>query len=770
MIEAPAGSGRTTFLRQLVDILSDEGVVAIELNEWDLSGTAVVQAATDAFRRLMARAGVDAPLVRTMELLARRREIVVLVDGIDSSPHAARRATAVDTTRRRLEELGAARLAHVVIVDANSTPPELLRSRLRLTPIGSDALARLVAGTAAVALEGFHTPSRRLGSQLAHLRLGLHTLRAMADEVRQAARDEEALLVALHEHIAADGPTALLMRRLHAVGLLPQTSPGPGIDDRSMAGETLGQILEFLLLGDGTQVPWTEVVARLDWSRIDEFMLGLAELERKVIVERREHAGDLVIRFLDPELRELAVGMRLAMSRNAFRHSGARGGGAFAGELIQRTLMADGIAERDLVWRQAYEVALRNGYLSAMGDADRAIRALGEEPPMLTAGQLERLWEKADDFDRTMYVNRLPQVLTAIALDLLWSRLRSPLFNRTSHELRRDIAAAICGRGDLAWRRLHQSWEKHVRAAESGDLAWQGRRGAVWGEHGNAAASLCWILPTVAVTATGGVAAKVQRLLDRLVAATVPGGDLATNGRPDLGIEISLAEGLKDAAHHAMSASRLLPDPVWSSIALTAAAATSWVSRLLALQAALLATAGDPARRDAFSVLVAQQVDDRHPITASYARLLRDFVGLGHEPLSRHVYAVVWVDDTDALAAAGDDLDDRAARTLAAVTLVLNLVEARLRVIEAGQTGTQLRVRALSADAVPGCLRSRVMAYGAESGRCGCDLGLCGPELSIRAVRRVSEPFAHRCLAGRPDDLLIYDGALDVHLRRLIRP
>ncbi|WDZ83600.1 hypothetical protein [Micromonospora cathayae] len=770
VIEASAGSGRTSFLRQLVTVLSERGVVAIELDEADLTGASVVQAATERFGRLMAHAGVDAPLLRTMELLAKQRRIVVLVDGLDCRVHLSRRSSAAEAIRRRLDELSAAHLAHVAVIGANATPPEALAARIRLAPISHTALLSLVTRGAAPSrtTDGL---LRRIGSDLRHLRLSLHTLRAAAADMWGDDADDEALLRTFAARIDTDGPTALLLRRLPAGVAAPavlarrSTTPEPVA---VVAWAALDRVVEHLLVHDTSQASWSDLVDGLDWSRVDGFLLGVIELERRSIVQRQERDSDQVIRFLDPELRELVVGIRLAGSVAAFRHSVARGGPAFTGELLERTAAADD-GTREAVWRAGCEAAVRSGLLSAVGDAARALNSFGVSPPELSVDLLGELWEAADDAERSMFVNRLPGVLPTTTMDYLWSRLRAPLFNRTGHGLRRDIARALQSRGEAAWRRLGPQWEEAVRAAESGGLAWRDRRGPVWRRHGNALASLGWILPAVTIVVEGDEAVRVVDLLRRFAETTVPGGDLIDDGRADLGLEISLAEGCKDAAHVVMQSGRRLPDEVWTTAVRTVRAGRAWVSRLVALQACVLGAAAEPARISLVRHLLDEGSADGHPVTRDYSRLLADVVRTGGGDLGPDVYRSVWPDDTDALATAGNELDDGAARVLAVTTIVLNLLEARLRVAEPDQTGTRLRVGALTNDALPGCLVSRLLAHGADTGRCGCELGLCGSELRMRSLRPMSRPFAHRCLTGGDAKRTGYDRALDVHLGRIVR-
>src|SRR5262249_11115371 len=74
----------------------------------------------------------EAPLTRTMESLAGRRRVAVVVDGLDAAGVSVGRATVPTLVLERARELSGARLPFVAIVDPGATPTVLERNRVSL--------------------------------------------------------------------------------------------------------------------------------------------------------------------------------------------------------------------------------------------------------------------------------------------------------------------------------------------------------------------------------------------------------------------------------------------------------------------------------------------------------------------------------------------------------------------------------------------------------------------------------------------------------------
>jgi hypothetical protein len=282
-------------------------------------------------------------------------------------------------------------------------------------------------------------------------------------------------------------------------------------------------------------------------------------------------------------------------------------------------------------------------------------------------------------------------------------------------------------------------------------------------------------MPTVALTAAGDP--RPGTALRRLTAAVVPGGGPEQEARPDVGIEISLAEGCKDAGSSAIVNGLAVPPDVWYSIETLATVGRSWISRMVALQAAALAAAADPARcGPARALCAAAARRGEHPLVRRYATILASMLAGPTDALPSAAYRYIWPDDTEALDAAGGELIDEAAIVLATTTIVLNLGESRLRTPGDRRNALHSRIRILVDVNLPTCIRRPLAAYTAEATACRCPFQLCGPDFNIRTVvRPISRIFAYRCLSAlpppwrRPWHRSLARGAIRFHLRRVIR-
>jgi hypothetical protein len=413
------------------------------------------------------------------------------------------------------------------------------------------------------------------------------------------------------------------------------------------------------------------------------------------------------------------------------------------------------------------DLARARGALVAVGELSRILTVRARpyrfeiDVPCLTD-----VWDGADDRERIMFVRRLPHAVPPHYLAFLSAHLRPPRFASTAHAVRRVVARHIGATGDYSWQVLGQEWTDLVRAAGQGGLAWHQRRTAAWRSHGSALASLCWILPSVALTTGAGGPAV---LLERVAAIAVPGGGPDMGPAPDIGIEISLAEGYKDMAHLALILDRPPPSTAFARVTDLAVHGRSWVSRLLALQAAALGAATDPVLGQPARAVCNRAQDNpvEHPVVREYAAVLHRTLTGDPAELTSVIHRVVWSDDTEALNEAGGELHQDAARILAVTTLVLNLVENRIR---AGgddwQAAHRGRVVALVDKRLPTCLDRVFAARSFGRVECVCEMGLCGTTTARTGVRPMSTAFAYRCLSQAPSRL---PRALAIHLRRVAR-
>jgi hypothetical protein len=773
LLQAPAGSSRASFIRELVTALSAARVVAIVVPEQALSQGGVAQAATDAFRTLLVKAGVtEVPLSRTLESLADRRRLVVVVDGLDGFDHPATRSSAEQITGRRAAELTAAKLPFLATVDPGSTPAELLDCRVTLSALDHTAIAAL-AGSQAADGPDRRVAVRQLAMAMEHSHLDSRTV--LAGSTAASAPTVAAPAVAASA-LADNGALWVGLQALRRAGYPRRTpdSTHPEIThpDSTHPSATLivERLARRLALMETTQVDYLELLEEIPEAQWDELPAGMSNLVEHGLLERTHRLGRLVVRFGDAQVGEIAIGSWAAHRTSPYASSGGRSRTAFAAEAVERVRCAVQTPQDE--WAAALAAFARHRALIAAGDAHAALDAMGVSVGPPPADWLHDLWTEVDAVERITFVRRLPGRVSRQYATFLWSRLRYPEFFRNPHLLRRCISRYLGNHGADTWRELAQEWTALVDLAESGvGMPWFERpNDPVW--SGSAVASLCWIMPSVAARAPDRP--EPGQLLYRLVAAVVPGGGPERDARPDPGMEISLAEGCKDACNMALVHGLPVPVAVWDAIHALHGSGRSWVTRLIALQAAALAAAAEPQYAERARGLCRSLATSRveHPVGRHYANLLAGVLTDPNAELPYMIHRYVWPDDTEALDAAGGELTDDAAIVLAATTIVLNLAEARVR-LNTDSVETQLaRIRTLVTPQMPACVRRSLTALTAGQVACSCPLRLCGPDMPTTALRPISAAFAYRCLSGlpswwrRPGPTALRHRAVRIHLRR----
>ncbi|MEV4626017.1 hypothetical protein AB0J90_06990 [Micromonospora sp. NPDC049523] len=756
LLETPPGGLRASFVEDLVAALSRANIVALVIPQQRLDHAGPAAAASDEFRALLGRAGLtDVPFLRILEALARSRRIVVVIDGVDVVNHPTDRASMMAVAADRARDLIAANLPFLAVVDPGSIDPDLGQHRVTLPTIEhSEALVML--GVDGTDEDGEH----RAATEQRFAAAMQYSLLTIESVVRQRRVDGRRL-AALTRRLTENGRLWVAFRVLREAGY-----PRVGGE----ATPLVERLARRMALLESIEVEYAELLGELAEDELEGFAGQLATLERQRIVARRRRQDRLFVRFADPEVGEAAVGVWLAGRPRPYEQSRLRGGTAFAAEAVQRVRTAG--SGRDRAWRGVLRSVRDGAPLSAFGDAFAALLVSDEPVVFPTVDWMDGAWETADQVERMLLVQRIPGRAAGAYTEFLWSRVKPPAFNRNSHLMRRVIARHLGRHGVTSWDRLRSEWSGLVKVAEQGRLAWYDRR-VIQPWPGMAVASLCWVLPSVALSRAGDPEPGI--LLRRLAAATVPGGGSVRDGRPDVGLEISLAEGCKDAAYLALTHGYPVADSLWQVVVELGMNGRSWLSRIVAMQAAMLLAAVEPARMAAVGrlCLLRRDADNEHEIARRYARVLVDALREPPERLRRVVNRYVWPDDTEALDAAGGELTDESALALAAMTIVLNFGESRRRVHGDPVAAQSARVRALVYELTPSCMSRPLAAAAARDLPCDCALRLCGPDLrDIPDMRPISRIFAYRCLTAlqrqwrNPREALRWQQALWIHLRR----
>jgi hypothetical protein len=756
LIEATDASARDTFLRELITVLTDQSIIAIVLPGRALLDSQAGAAALEAFRRMLALAAVpDAPLSRTFESLARRRRAVVIVNGLDESDQQITSGSGVDLVRGRVSELQVARLPFIATIEPGAVPDQLRGSRMTLLPLTGAALEELAAsrpgqpGDARV----WSADPMRLAEAL---RVGSVSLRRIERELTGGTSPGQAQIGFadnLLEGVRTYGPLAAHVRTLLDTGFLGAFRAGWSWQHPADASAALEEIASRLLRFDGKSLDWADLMTSAPPAVADRLLSGVYQLENLGLIDRVVSSLRVQLRFCEPELRELVVGAWAATSSLPFGYTAARSSAAFSGEALHRMMLAGRRAAQ--VWQEVLDLSAARGLLVVVTDVARAYGGITDgRRPEFGASWLAPAWERASDGERTAFLWRLPDALPGEITGLLWQQLIPPRFAVTSHSVRRVIARRLGRSGETTWSSLQDTWSDLVQIAAGDGLAWHERNKPTWRQHGSAIASLCWVLPSVTLTCRPAEREQAARLLLDLTAAVTPGSGPERSGRPDLGVEISLAEGLKELCDLALVRAEPLPAVTWEVIRALGLSGTSWITRLLALQAAALAVASDrQCLPECLALCATLSGREHHPLVRQYSRIVTAALGGDSADYRLAVYSVVWVDDTETLETGGGELTDAATRVLGMATLVLNLVEARIRSGGDQQKQQLARARALAETVLPRCLTSPVLASAFGRLECQCTLGLCGPDLLKEARRPISRVFAYRCLspsAARP--------------------
>jgi hypothetical protein len=357
---------------------------------------------------------------------------------------------------------------------------------------------------------------------------------------------------------------------------------------------------------------------------------------------------------------------------------------------------------------------------------------------------LEDSWGSAEDDARL-------DVLSVLDLDagppclltFLWNQavLTPPgVASRTSRLVRLAICQHLARSGASAWTALGAHWVRTVDEGLRGDLSAGGRGKRHWRAYGSQIAHLLWLLPALSATCRRQGVPGPGRLLNRLERAVCrPCEAYEGTDQPDVGLEISLAEGYKMAAIWRISAA---PHEVDAGVSTDARVWTSrdkwssWYSEVLSLHTFSLVAdpAGDRARR---SVLLGVARDrSAHPFVRETARLLARSRG---RTAARA--ADVWIDEDVVRSSIGSGLSPAAHNLLAAITLLANFPD------DVGVRDQAVRHRAFTARRLPRCFSRFGYSSTLQDVPCSCEFGLCGEKVSGLSPRTFSHSYLQRAAA-----------------------
>jgi hypothetical protein len=351
---------------------------------------------------------------------------------------------------------------------------------------------------------------------------------------------------------------------------------------------------------------------------------------------------------------------------------------------------------------------------------------------------LDDSWTASTDPVRLAFVNRLDYHRDPELIAFLWEQVVPPAFHVNAYLVRRAICERLASLGPAAWQRLREPWTKLPGDAAGRNLL---PRGAAWDEVALAIASLCWILPALALRLAEPEQADALELLSQLRAIVAKGWDMTEPSGPitDIGIEISLAEGFKISGAY-LAATDVTPAAWWYREARAFfEGAKSWPSQSVLLQAYTLADKGG----QDVGALAEETMRNgaAHTFLRETAALVLRALEVAPHGVDRLQY--VWPNDVQALDDGGIELAPEAHRLLALSTLLINLAEHALDTNESG--GMETRVRALTSETLPACFCRSSHTATMFRYPCDCGFDLCGPGVGPDVGRRkFSRAFVKR--------------------------
>lgn len=526
------------------------------------------------------------------------------------------------------------------------------------------------------------------------------------------------------------------------------------------------------------EVSWEDTSRDLDVESRRRFAAGVASLSQRGVVAVSGSGNGRVIRFTHPMWFAFAGTLGLRLDPNRWRDllqpgvpaatldafTGALltfGGGTTQGRSFIHALEQVGVDE---------PVISLDMILAAIV----AFQAEGE-PLELRDGDLDvlrRSWLSSTDLARLRFLSEVDFSRDSALIEFLWEQVKFPDFDRNSFRVRRAICTKLGLIGDAVWEELRNQWRAAVVAARTEDLSSWARGDDRWKELGYVVASLGWTLPGLVLTVTSNHEDAAYDLLKDLRGVVQPSsawGPLPSRP-PEIGLEISLAEGFKAAAVQSRVDLRSCDVRWWSEAVCLLKSAESWISEQALLQAlALVASDGYSAEvRDVLRRW--EQSAERHLFARDTARLVnRALDALQQRAASTQasqgdVSSIplpeedVWFEDQEALEDGGVNLSPEAHRLLGLSTLLINLAEWRFGIWrsrgDSDGSAVDARHRVFSGTDLPKCFRrsnyaATMFEEECEGGR-SCPFYLCGPaalEGVVEERRVFSRSFLQRAQA-----------------------
>lgn len=691
-------------------------------------------------------AGATGDEARAMRLFQRELEkdrVVVVVQGIDAMAEAHSRSLRRSAVAALLQSCLDERIPFVATVPAELAPQIADVAVLRDRPQGveeqqRDLLRRLTERGIRPTAELETVVRTTLGACDPLSRWGLELAAGVAsDRVAEGADPVDAV-----EAVFAEPDP--LRRLLAWMGELALGGAGAR---NTAAAQALALIGRLAHTRQDLEVPLADVEGGLDPAAVLTVRAGISVLVRRAVLETSE----TTVRFARSEWFSFAGALGLRLDPDRWSELLEPGVSEATLDALTLALLLDDPGQRSFL---TVLTAVRHGRsdhatLEMMVAVIAALQVGGQlDIDAAEVAALDRAWRAAGESARLALVRVLRPHPAVVRF--LWARVTPPLHRDNSYRVRRAVCLGLARAGPVAWDELADDWRLVVQRARVTDLssASRGTRNEDFIRDGAPLASLGWTLPLLVASLAEPQRGAAVALLDAVVAVVTSSADRTGGTLPDVGLEISLAEGIKLASGSAAP----LPgqDPVWWSPALALFEhARSWVSCQALLQALAMGSPGNPAVRD-----VAERTCRNgagHPFARETAALVRRACeARTGDPRTQVTRRDIWIDDVQALQDGGIDLSDQAHRLLGLSTLLVNLAEGAFErrdepPVAGCRSGVEAREAALTAHDLPACFARNGRSSAMFDVDCTCGLCLCGPRVRGPQGRRsISRGFAQQ--------------------------
>jgi hypothetical protein len=505
-----------------------------------------------------------------------------------------------------------------------------------------------------------------------------------------------------------------------------------------------------------------EAWAALDADERLRFSAGVALLSHRRVLDTTSVGDKIRLRFTHPALLSLAGALGLRLNPDCWRdllrpETSSATLDALTGALL--IFGRDTLRERSFL-RVLQVLGLPYRAEISLEMALSVISALQSIPEPLDVGgaeieALERGWSAAGDIAKTRFVSAVNFEMNPSLIDFLWRRVVPPDFENNSFRVRRAVCSRVGRLGSSAWSRLGPEWRKLIDDASVGDLSSWSRRGKHWQSYGWSIASLAWTLPSVLQTVAAHDEHDVFAVLAALreLVEGISEEEAEDERPPEIGLEISLAEGFKIAAVD-IYLRRETCDEQWCAEAETFLdSSKSWISKQALLQAIALALPnGTGTQWERFVGRL--ETEHEHPFVRETAALVRRTLSGGKERASL-TEGDIWLEDVEALDDGGVNLSPESHRLLGLSTLLINLAEWRFiawikNKSSAAESSVDARNRAFTGIELPKCFLRRGHAATMFDTACDCSFKFCGPDAQrgvLEEARNFSRAFLQRAQA-----------------------